>query len=231
LYSCLREIDVEQRNAITIEDPVEYYLEGCTQIPIDHDHGTTFHSILRSVLRQDPDVIFVGEIRDIETATVAMQASMTGHLVYTTVHAKDTIGAIFRLLDLGIEGPLVANALNLIVAQRLVRLLCPNCRKAVSPTPAQTLRMGQRIEGLSKIYVPQACKRCLGTGFYGRRALFELLEINDSIRDLIMKGPSIKGIREIAKQGLFTTLEEFGFNLVAEGHTTFDEIERVAGSE
>jgi general secretion pathway protein E len=231
LYSCLREIDVEQRNAITIEDPVEYYLEGCTQIPIDHDQGTTFHSILRSVLRQDPDVIFVGEIRDIETATVAMQASMTGHLVYTTVHAKDTIGAIFRLLDLGIEGPLVANALNLIVAQRLVRLLCPNCRKAVSPTPAQTLRMGQRGQGLAKIYVPQACKRCLRSGFYGRRALFELLEITDSIRDLIMKGPSIRGIRELAKQGLFTSLEEFGFNLVAEGHTTFDEIERVAGSE
>jgi len=231
LYSCLREIDVEQRNAITIEDPVEYYLEGCTQIPVDHGQGTTFHSVLRSVLRQDPDVIFVGEIRDIETATVAMQASMTGHLVYTTVHAKDTIGAIFRLLDLGIEAPLVANALNLIVAQRLVRLLCPNCRKAVAPTPSQTLRMGQSVGGLSKIYVPQGCRRCLRTGFHGRRALFELLEVTDGIRDLIMKGPSIKGIRELAKQGLFTTLEEFGFGLVAEGMTTFDEIERVAGSE
>ncbi len=231
LYSCLREIDVEQRNAITIEDPVEYYLEGCTQIPVDHDQGTTFHSVLRSVLRQDPDVIFVGEIRDIETATVAMQASMTGHLVYTTVHAKDTIGAIFRLLDLGIEAPLVANALNLIVAQRLVRLLCPSCRKAVAPKPAQTLRMGQSLGGISKIYVPQGCKRCLRTGFHGRRALFELLEITDGIRDLIMKGPSIKGIRDLAKQGLFTSLEEFGFGLVAEGQTTYDEIERVAGSE
>ncbi|MDP7029032.1 MAG: ATPase, T2SS/T4P/T4SS family [Phycisphaerales bacterium] len=231
LYSCLREIDVEQRNAITIEDPVEYYLEGCTQIPIDHGQGTTFHSVLRSVLRQDPDVIFVGEIRDIETATVAMQASMTGHLVYTTVHAKDTIGAIFRLLDLGIEPPLVANALNLIVAQRLIRLLCPNCRKAVAPTPAQTLKMGQSVAGLARVYVPQACKKCLRTGFHGRRALFELLEITDGIRDLIMKGPSIKGIRSMAKQGLFTSLEEFGFNLVADGQTTFDEIERVAGSE
>jgi general secretion pathway protein E len=231
LYSCLREIDVEQRNAITIEDPVEYYLDGCTQIPIDHSQGTTFHSVLRSVLRQDPDVIFVGEIRDIETATVALQASMTGHLVYTTVHAKDTIGSIFRLLDLGIEPPLVANSLNLIVAQRLVRLLCPNCRKAVTPTSAQTLRMGQSVGGLPKVYVPQACKRCLGTGYHGRRALFELLEITDSIRDMIMKGPSIKAIREKARQGLFTSLEEFGFGLVAEGVTTFDEIERVAGSE
>ncbi|MCP4758973.1 MAG: Flp pilus assembly complex ATPase component [Planctomycetes bacterium] len=231
LYSCLREIDVEQRNAITIEDPVEYFLEGCTQIPIDHGQGTTFHSVLRSVLRQDPDVIFVGEIRDIETATVAMQASMTGHLVYTTVHAKDTIGAVFRLLDLGIEAPLVANALNLIVAQRLVRLLCPTCRKAVAPTPSQTLRMGQQVAGLSKVYVPQGCKKCLRTGFHGRRALFELLEITDGIRDLIMKEPSIKGIRGLAQQGLFMTLEQFGYTLVADGQTTFDEIERVAGSE
>ena len=231
LYSCLREIDVEQRNAITIEDPVEYYLDGCTQIPIDHGQGTTFHSVLRSVLRQDPDVIFVGEIRDIETATVALQAAMTGHLVYTTVHAKDTIGSIFRLLDLGIEPPLVANSLNLIVAQRLVRLLCPNCRKAVPPTSAQTLRMGQSVGGLSKIFIPQACKRCLRTGYYGRRALFELLEITDTIRDMIMRGPSIKDIREHARQGLFTSLEEFGFGLVGEGVTTFDEIDRVAGSE
>ncbi|MDY7108443.1 MAG: ATPase, T2SS/T4P/T4SS family, partial [Planctomycetota bacterium] len=116
LYSCLREIDVEQRNAITIEDPVEYYLEGCTQIPIDQKQGSTFANILRSVLRQDPDVLFVGEVRDIETATVAMQAAMTGHLVYSTVHSKDSIGAIFRLLDLGVEAYLVANALNVILA-------------------------------------------------------------------------------------------------------------------
>ncbi len=231
LYSCLREINVEQRNAITIEDPVEYYLEGCTQIPVDHEQGTTFHSVLRSVLRQDPDVIFVGEIRDIETATVAMQASMTGHLVYTTVHAKDTIGSVFRLLDLGIEAPLVANALNLVVAQRLVRLLCSTCRKAVSPTPSQTMRMGKSVGGIKEVYIPQGCTRCLKTGYHGRRALFELLEITDNIRDLIMKGPSIKGIRDMARQGLFCSLEEFGFELVAEGTTSYSEIERVAGSE
>ena len=231
LYTCLREIDVDQRNAITIEDPVEYYLEGCTQIPIDHGQGTTFHSVLRSVLRQDPDVIFVGEVRDIETATVAMQASMTGHLVYTTIHAKDTIGAIFRLLDLGIDPPLLANALNLIVAQRLIRLLCPHCRKSITPTPTQTLRMGQRLGGLSEIYIPQSCPSCLSTGYHGRRALFELLEITDSIRDTIMKTPTIKGIRELAQQGLFTTLEDFGFEIVAEGITSYEEIERVSSAE
>jgi general secretion pathway protein E len=231
LYSCLREIDVEQRNAITIEDPVEYFLEGCTQIPIDHKQGSTFVNILRSVLRQDPDVIFVGEIRDIETATVAMQAAMTGHLVYSTVHAKDSIGSIFRLLDLGVEGYLVANALNVILAQRLVRLLCPACKKAVTPTPPQNMKMGKSVGGIDKIYSPVGCNRCLRTGFHGRRALFELLEVSDGMRDVILKSPSIQGIRDIAATGLFTSLQDYGFGLVQKGLTSFDEIERVSGSE
>ncbi len=230
LYSCLREIDVDQRNAVTIEDPVEYYLEGTTQIPIDHEQGTTFATVLRSVLRQDPDVIFVGEIRDIETANVAMQAAMTGHLVYSTVHAKDSIGAIFRLLDLGVEAYLVANALNLILAQRLVRLLCPACRKPVQPTSGQVMRMGHSVEGLSEIYVPTGCRRCLRTGFHGRRALFELLEFNDAMRDNILRAPSIRTLREIANQGLFTTLQQFGYQLVSGGETAMEEIDRVAGS-
>ena len=231
LYSCLREIDVELRNAITIEDPVEYYLEGCTQIPIDHKQGNSFGSILRSVLRQDPDVIFVGEIRDVETAKVAMQASMTGHLVYSTVHSKDSIGAIFRLLDLGVEPYLVATGLNLILAQRLVRVLCDTCKRPVVPTPAQTLRMGKSLEGVRQIYVPAGCKRCFGTGYIGRRALFELLEVNDSLRDIILREPTITKIREVLNQGLFTTLAEFGGQLVAQGVTATEEIERVAGSE
>ncbi len=231
LYSCLREIDVQQRNAITIEDPVEYYLEGCTQIPIDHQQGNTFGNLLRSVLRQDPDVIFVGEIRDIETATVAMQASMTGHLVYTTVHSKDTIGAIFRLLDLGIEPYLVANALNVILAQRLIRVLCETCRKAIRPTPAQNMKMGHALDGVPEILAPTGCKRCLRTGFIGRRAIFELLEFNDHMRDIVLKTPTIQGIRGIADQGLFTTLQQYGYQLVAQGVTSFDEVERVSGSD
>ena len=230
LYSCLREIDVEARNAITIEDPVEYYLDGCTQIPVDHKQGNTFGTILRSVLRQDPDVIFVGEIRDMETASVAMQASMTGHLVYSTVHARDSIGAIFRLLDLGLEPYLVANALNLIVAQRLVRVLCPVCSKRVKPTPAQTLSMGKSIMGVEAIRSPQGCTVCLGTGYHGRQAIFELFEVTDRIRDVILKTPTITAIREVLSQGLFTSLQQYGFSLVAEGTTGFEEIERVAGS-
>ena len=231
LYSCLREIDVHTRNAITIEDPVEYYLEGCTQIPIDHKQGNTFANILRSVLRQDPDVIFVGEIRDIETATVAMQASMTGHLVYTTVHAKDSIGAIFRLLDLGIEPYLVANALNVIIAQRLVRVMCDTCKKAVKPTPSQNMKMGAGLGGVAQIFIPVGCKRCLRTGFIGRRALFELLEFTNAMRDVILKTPTIQGIRDIANQGLFMTLQQHGYQLVAQGATNIDEVDRVAGSE
>ncbi|MHC4416493.1 MAG: ATPase, T2SS/T4P/T4SS family [Planctomycetota bacterium] len=231
LYSCLRELDVEQRNAITIEDPVEYYLEGCTQIPIDHKQDNTFVSILRSVLRQDPDVIFVGEIRDTETATVAMQAAMTGHLVYTTVHAKDSIGAIFRLLDLGVEAYLVANALDIILAQRLVRVLCPTCKKPVKPKPAQNMRMGKLLEGVPEIYVPIGCRRCLKTGFIGRRAVFELLEFNEQMRDVVLKTPTNQGIHEIAGQGLFMTLQQFGFQLVAQGATSIEEMERVAGPD
>ncbi len=231
LYSCIREIDVSQRNAITIEDPVEYYLEGCTQIPVDHKQENTFGNILRSVLRQDPDVIFVGEIRDTETATVAMQAAMTGHLVYTTVHAKDSIGAIFRLLDLGVEAYLVANALDLILAQRLIRVLCDACKKPVTTTPAQNMKMGRLMDGVPRIYVPGGCRRCLRTGFHGRRGIFELLEFNQPMRDVVLESPTIHKIHEIAKQGLFMTLQQFGFQLVAQGITSFDEIDRVAGSD
>jgi general secretion pathway protein E len=231
LYSCLREIDVETRNAITIEDPVEYYLEGCTQIPIDHKTGNTFATILRSVLRQDPDVIFVGEIRDIETANVAMQASMTGHLVYSTVHAKDSIGAIFRLLDLGVESYLVANAINMIQAQRLVRVLCETCKKPVKPTPAQNMKMGKALGGIAKIYQPTGCKMCLETGFHGRRAIFELLEFTDALRDVVLKKPAIQEIREVLNQGLFTSLQQYGYHLVGQGLTSFEEVERVASSE
>ncbi len=231
LYSCLRELDVEQRNAITIEDPVEYYLEGCTQIPIDHKQDNTFANILRSVLRQDPDVIFVGEIRDTETATVGMQAAMTGHLVYTTVHSKDSIGAVFRLLDLGVEAYLVANSLDVILAQRLVRQLCETCKKPVKPTPAQNMKMGRLMEGVPRIYVPTACKRCLKTGFIGRRAIFELLDFNDAMRDIVLKKPTIQGIREIAEQGLFMSLQQFGYQLVAQGATSIEEVDRVASSD
>ncbi|MBI1303011.1 MAG: FHA domain-containing protein [Phycisphaera sp.] len=231
LYSCLREIDLEQRNAITIEDPVEYQIEGATQIPIDSKQGHTFGGLLRSILRQDPDVILVGEIRDAETANVAMQAAMTGHLVFSTVHARDTIGSVFRLLDLGVEGYLVANALDIVIAQRLVRVLCPTCRRQTAPTLAQQLKMGKGIEGMATIFEPVGCDYCLDTGYYGRRALFELLEMNDMLREVVLKQPTPQQLREVLKSGLFTSLQGYGFQLVMNGITSYDEVERVSGPE
>lgn len=231
LYSALREIDVNVRNVITIEDPVEYSLEGCTQVPVDSKQGKSFGEMLRSVLRQDPDVIYVGEIRDTETAQTAMQAAMTGHLVFTSVHAKDSIGSIFRLLDLGVEAYLVANSINLILAQRLVRLLCESCKKPVRPTPTQTMRMGRYIEGVNEVFTPTGCKRCLKTGFIGRCAIFELLEMTDELRDIVLHKPAIQDIRHVINRGLFNTLSQSGYQLVGKGLTGVDEIERVAGSD
>lgn len=229
LYNALREIDRERRNVITIEDPVEHHLDHITQIPVNADTGQTFGNLLRSVLRQDPDVILVGEIRDDETARVAMQAAMTGHLVFSTVHAKDTIGAVFRLLDLGVEPYLVANSLDLVVAQRLVRVLCEHCKRPVRVTPGQATRMGRFLENKNEVYTATGCARCLRTGYRGRMAIFEMLEFNDDLRDVVLKEPTIQAMRRVIEAGLFTTLMQTGWQLVARGVTTLDEVDRVAG--
>jgi general secretion pathway protein E len=229
LYNALREIDRETHNVVTIEDPVEYQLENVTQMPIDEIRGNTFGSLLRSVLRQDPDVIFVGEIRDDETARTAMQAAMTGHLVFSTVHAKDTISAVFRLLDLKVEPYLVANSLDLLLAQRLVRVLCENCKSAVPVAPAQVTRMGRFLMGKTQVYTATGCTKCLRTGYRGRRAIFELLDFNDELRDVVLKEPSITAMKKVIEQGLFTTLVQFGWRLVAEGVTSLEEVDAVAG--
>jgi len=229
LYNCMREIDVERRNVITIEDPVEYHLEGITQIPADDRKGNSFGSLLRSVLRQDPDVIYVGEIRDDETARTGMQAAMTGHVVFTTLHAKDTIGSIFRLLDLGVEPYLIANSLNLILAQRLVRVLCDNCKRPAPITPKQVSKLGRYGRGLGETYTATGCAKCLRTGFRGRQAIFELLVMNDDMRDVVLKEPSVHAMRKIIEQEQFTTLKQSGWRLVAEGTTTFNEIDQVVG--
>ncbi|MEI7657447.1 MAG: ATPase, T2SS/T4P/T4SS family [Phycisphaerae bacterium] len=228
LYNCLRSIDRVSRNVITIEDPVEYQVEHVTQIPIDEHKGNTFGTMLRSVLRQDPDVILVGEIRDQETARTAMQAAMTGHLVFSSVHAKESIVAIFRLLDLNVEPYLVANSLNLVLAQRLVRVLCPTCKQPHPVPPGVATRVGKHLMGKTHTFAATGCSRCLRTGFRGRRAIFELLDFNDELRDMVLSNPSITGMKRIIEQGLFTTLQQFGWRLVAEGVTSLDEVERVA---
>ena len=229
LYNALREIDRESRNVVTIEDPVEYQLDNITQIPIDENKGNTFGGLLRSVLRQDPDVILVGEIRDEETARTAMQAAMTGHLVFSTVHAKDTISAVFRLLDLKVEPYLVANSLDLVLAQRLVRVLCDHCKRPIAIAPGIATRLGKYLSGRTEMFVSTGCPKCLRTGYRGRRALFELLEFNDDLRDIVLRNPTIADMKKVIEQGLFTTLAQFGWRMIAEGSTTLDEVDRVAG--
>jgi len=230
LHNAMREVDREKRNVITIEDPVEYHVEGVTQIPVDSEHGVTFESMLRSVLRQDPDVIMVGEIRDVETARTAMQAAMTGHVVLSTVHAKDTIGSVFRVLNLGVEPYLVANSLNVILAQRLVRTLCDYCKRSAPLKPGQVVRMGRQGEGATKAFTPVGCSRCLGTGFKGRRAIFEMLDVTDELRDIIMGEPTIQAMRRVIDQGVFTTLADSGWRLVVDGVSPIAEIERIVGA-
>ena len=227
LYNCLRTIDRTVRNVVTIEDPVEYQLDNTTQIPVSERQG--FGDLLRSVLRQDPDVILVGEIRDDETARTAMQAAMTGHLVFSTVHAKDSISAVFRLLDLNVEPYLVANSVNVIIAQRLVRLLCPHCKREVRVTPGQATRLGRYLRDQDYTFAATGCRRCLKTGYVGRKAIFEMLDFNDELRDCVLTRPSIQAMRRIVEQGVFRTLQQAGWLLAAEGNTSLDEVDRVAG--
>jgi general secretion pathway protein E len=231
LYAALRQIDSQQRNVITIEDPIEYEVAGVTQIPVDEEHGQSFHQLLRSCLRQDPDIIVLGEIRDQDTATAAMQAASTGHLVLSTVHAKDTIGTIFRLIDLGVEPYLIASTLNLVLAQRLARLLCVHCKVAKRPTPEQVMRMGRSVTGIETVYAPGGCAKCFGTGYHGRRGIYELLTTNDALRDVIMKTPDMGAIRKAIDLTMFTSLKDGGYDMVIRGETSLEEIERVIGMD
>jgi general secretion pathway protein E len=229
LYAAVRSIDSNQRNVVTIEDPVEIPIEGITQIPVNEAQGNTFPILLRSILRQDPDAIMVGEIRDPETARIAMQAAITGHLVFSTIHSRDSIGTIFRLMDLGVEPYMVAQGLHMVIAQRLVRNLCTFCKKPVRITPEQLKRLGEEHRNVRQIYVPAGCPRCLNTGYAGRRAVHELLVITPLVREVIQKNPSPADIRTALSERNFTTLVQAGNKLVAEGITGFEEIERAVG--
>jgi general secretion pathway protein E len=228
LYSLLRSCGASFRNIITIEDPVEVQIEGTTQLPVDETNGKSFAALLRSVLRQDPDVIMVGEIRDPETARIALQAAMTGHLVLSTIHTRDTAGTIFRLLDLGIEPYMVSQGLHLVLAQRLVRTLCAACKRAIPATDEDRARMGKVGAQVTRLYAPVGCPKCLGTGFYNRRAFFEFMATGDKLREAVMKTPSAAEIQRTQGED-FATLMERGYELVAQGLTSLDEVERAVG--
>ncbi|MBN2562946.1 MAG: Flp pilus assembly complex ATPase component TadA [Phycisphaerae bacterium] len=230
LYTALQTIDAASRNIVTIEDPVEYELAGTTQISVDAMHGVTFASVLSSVLRQDPDVILVGEIRDNETARMAMQAATTGHLVMTTIHARDTVGTVFRLLDLGVEPFLIANSVTMCISQRLVRVLCPTCKRAYRPEAHVVRRACLEDRPHGDFFEAVGCKKCMGVGYRGRMALFEMLLFNSQVRDVILTEPTITDIRKAAGEWMFQTLAESGYRRVIEGITTVEEVERVAGT-
>jgi len=227
LYVALGEIDVLSRNIVTIEDPIEYRLENISQTAVNPAADLTFAKILRSVLRQDPDVILVGEIRDKETAEIAMQAALTGHFVFTTLHANDTATTVTRLLDIGIETSLIQSAVTAVLAQRLVRVLCPKCKEPYPAPEDFRQKINAPAEKEITIYREKGCPACHGTGYKGRTGVHELLVFDNAIRDLLVGHPSIQAIRTAARKSGMRTLQEAGIAKVLAGVTSINEIVRV----
>jgi type II secretory ATPase GspE/PulE/Tfp pilus assembly ATPase PilB-like protein len=230
LYAALREIDRFQRNVITIEDPIEYHIDNITQMEINTKSGQTFAATLRSVLRQDPDVIMIGEIRDQETATIACQAANTGHMVFSTVHSNDAITALFRLLDLGVEPFMIASALSAVLAQRLIRVLCETCKEPYKPKPEFLEKANLPVDKVDVFYrepteaQQQVCPACGGTGYMGRTGIFELLVITDPLRDMIRENPSLNAIKAEARRNGMIYLQEDGLRQVIQGKTSIKEL-------
>ena len=229
LYAAVNEIKTEEDKIITIEDPVEYQIRGITQIPVNEKKGLTFARGLRSILRHDPDKIMVGEIRDTETAQIAIQSALTGHLVFTTVHANNVVDVLGRFLNMGVEPYNFVSALNCILAQRLVRLICNSCRSVVK-YPADVLEAsGLDPEQWSKVsfYEGQGCIECAGTGFRGRSAIHELLDLSDRIREMILARKPTSEIRRAAREEGMRFLRESALDKVRLGMTTLKEINKV----
>ncbi|MEY3031616.1 MAG: hypothetical protein RLZZ622_91 [Planctomycetota bacterium] len=228
LYSALSELNEPDDKIITTEDPIEYDIEGIVQVPIDADLGVTFASALRAILRQDPDRILVGEIRDVETAEIAIQAALTGHMVFSTLHTNDSPATVTRLRDMGVQPFLITATVEAILAQRLVRRICANCKEEYVPD-AETLAdlelTSDQVAGKT-FYRGKGCDKCSGTGYKGRLGLYELLIMNDDLRDLVVRNASTEEIRELARKGGMVTLRDSGMVNMFAGHTTADEVIR-----
>jgi len=229
LYACLSEIQSVEDKIITIEDPVEYQLRGITQIPVNEKKGLTFARGLRSILRHDPDKVMVGEIRDEETAQIAVQAALTGHLVFTTVHANNVVDVLGRFLNMKVELYNFVSALNCVLAQRLVRKICPHCKAEFVPTPQVLEESGLAAENLTGVtlWEGRGCLECNGTGFYGRMAITELLDLSDRIRGLILDRRPAAEIKRAAKEEGMHFLRESALAKVVSGQTTLREINKV----
>jgi general secretion pathway protein E len=227
LYAALDKINRPDLKIITVEDPVEYQLKGVNQIPVKSKIGLTFANGLRHIVRQDPDVILVGEIRDLETAEISIQASLTGHLVFSTLHTNDAPGAITRLQDMGVEPYLVSSVLEGVLAQRLVRRVCEGCRTEYRPEVGELEALGVGADPATRVYRGAGCEACRGTGYRGRLGIYELFRITDDVRSLILRRASTPEIRRAAIEGGMATLRHDGWDKARQGITTIDEVLRV----
>ncbi|OWR27560.1 type II secretion system protein GspE [Saccharibacillus sp. O23] len=224
LYSALNHLNTEEANIITVEDPVEYQIEGINQVHVNPAVGLTFAAGLRSILRQDPNIVMVGEIRDTETAEIAVRASLTGHLVLSTLHTNDAVSSVTRLRDMGIEPYLIASSLIGVVAQRLVRKICPECRTEYTPSEQEKILMQSKGAFADKLYKGRGCGNCSSTGYRGRVAIHEVLPMTDAMRRLVNESGSIEDMRAVARQEGMKSLLEDGFRKVAMGITTLQEV-------
>jgi type IV pilus assembly protein PilB len=228
LYSCLNYANDVRWKIITTEDPVEYDLDGIVQCQVNEDIGVTYANLLRSILRQDPDTILVGEVRDLETAQIAVEAALTGHLVFSTLHTNDAPSAITRLLDLGVEPFLICASMEAIIAQRLVRRICAKCKEEIAPTEEMLMELGltpRDVRG-KKFCWGKGCANCNNTGYRGRMAIFEMMLVTDRIKELVMKQASTEQIRHVAREQGMRTLRESGLLAIFDGHTTIEEVVR-----
>ncbi|HEY2587382.1 MAG TPA: ATPase, T2SS/T4P/T4SS family [Tepidisphaeraceae bacterium] len=230
LYSSLRCMDGNKMNISTVEDPIEYHLGSATQVQVVDKIGMTFSAALRSLLRQDPDVVMLGEIRDKETANIAVQAALTGHLVLSTLHTNDAPASVTRLINIGVEPYLISSAVNAILAQRLVRKICPHCKEEYKPS--DEMKEFLTLQGFTSevMYQGKGCDRCRKTGHTGRLGIYELLVMDDSLRDMVTANPDVNQLRKLCRERGLVTLREDGFQKVMKGLTTVDEILRVTES-
>ncbi|OGF98026.1 MAG: type II secretion system protein GspE [Candidatus Glassbacteria bacterium RBG_16_58_8] len=233
LYAVLEKINSPEKKIITLEDPVEYHLPGTNQIPIKPKIGFTFATGLRSIIRQDPDIIMIGEMRDLETAEIAIHSSLTGHLVFSTIHTNDAPGGLTRMIDMGVEAYLVSSAVEGILAQRLIRRICPACKEEVQPDWRMLEELGLTIDshGSPSLYRGHGCNECNYTGYRGRVGIFELLIMNDELQHLILENTPLSDLKDAAVKGGMTTLRHDGWEKTRSGETTLEEILRVTQEE
>lgn len=226
LYAALRELNTSARAIMTLEDPIEQHISGVSQVQVNEKAGLTFAAGLRAMLRMDCNCMMVGEARDAETSKIAVRAALTGHLIFTTLHAKDSCSAVFRMIEMGVEPYLLASTLRGVVAQRLVRRLCPHCKKLVTANDFENKKICA-----TQIYKPAGCEKCGGTGFFGRIALHEILNVDKNISELILYSKDLEKIRNAAIEGGLKSLAVDGFAKVRAGLTTLDEVQQILGGE